>query len=101
MPRTKVSELRGVSEAELRQRIAENRKEIAAIRLKGSLGAIEQPHRIEQMRRDIARMLTVINEQSRGAVASAPAAAKSATKTAPKTATTRTSKPARKGRSNG
>ena len=57
-----MKELRGVPPAELSQRVEQTRREIGAIRLKGKQGVLEQPHRIRLMRRDMARMLTVLNE---------------------------------------
>ncbi|MBI3087563.1 MAG: 50S ribosomal protein L29 [Candidatus Omnitrophica bacterium] len=65
-----VSELRGLPEAELRQRLAQTRQELVTLRLKAKQGALEQPHRIRQMRRDIARMLTTLHEQVKGPRAS-------------------------------
>jgi len=65
MPVLKTAELRTMPEAELHKRVAEMRKELAALRLKARQGVAEQPHRIRLMRRDIARMLTVMTEQKR------------------------------------
>lgn len=58
----KPKDLRAIPEADLRQRVAEMRKELTVLRLKARQGAVEQPHRIRMMRRDIARMLTVLRE---------------------------------------
>ncbi len=58
----KMNELREVVPAELRQRIEQLQREIGAIRLKGNQGHLEQPHRIRLMRRDVARILTVLHE---------------------------------------
>ena len=65
-----VSELRGLPEAELRQRLAQTRQDLVTLRLKAKQGALEQPHRIRQMRRDIARMFTALQEQAKGPRAS-------------------------------
>ena len=66
-----VSDLRGLSASELQQRIVQARKDLGGMRLKASQGALEQPHRIRFLRRDIARMLTLIGEQSRQPAAKA------------------------------
>lgn len=55
-------ELRTMPAVELRQRLAETQHELSALRLKAHQGPVEQPHRIRQMRRDLARLLTVLAE---------------------------------------
>ena len=72
MPETPIAELRAMPAAELAQRILQARQELAAMRLKAGQGALERPHEIAARRREIARMMTVLNEQPRGA--GAPAA---------------------------
>ena len=62
MAGVKMNELRGIAPAELRQRAEQLQRDIGAIRLKGKQGTIEQPHRIRAMRRDVARILTVLSE---------------------------------------
>ena len=64
-PMVKAKDLRAVPEAELRQQLAQTRKELSRLRLKARQGALEQPHQIRTMRRDMARMLTVLAEQAR------------------------------------
>ena len=62
MAGTKMSELRSVPPAELRQRAEQLQRDMGAIRLKGAQGHLEQPHRIRLMRRDVARIFTVLSE---------------------------------------
>jgi large subunit ribosomal protein L29 len=62
----KIAELRGLPEAELRQRLAQTRQELVTLRLKAKQGALEQPHQIRQMRREIARIFTVLREPAAG-----------------------------------
>jgi ribosomal protein L29 len=62
MAASAMSELRGLPEAELRQRIRQSRQELAAMRLRASQGALERPHEIGARRREIARLMTVLNE---------------------------------------
>ena len=52
-----------MSDAELHQRLAQTRQELFALRLKARQGALEQPHRIQQSKRDIARMMTALRQQ--------------------------------------
>ena len=63
MPLAKPGELRGLPETELRQKLLETRKELAALRLKVSQGSTEQPHQIRRTRRHVARILTVLRER--------------------------------------
>ena len=58
------NELRSLPEAELRQQIAQRRAELATLRVKARQGTLEQPHRVRQLRRNIARMLTIANSRS-------------------------------------
>ncbi len=59
---TKIGELRGVPEVELRKRIEDRRKELAELRLKAGHGAVEKPSRLRELRREIARALTILRE---------------------------------------
>ena len=64
----KVKELRGMPEAELRQRLIQLRSELSTMRLKARQGTVEQPHKIRQTRREIATVLTVLGEPSTAAI---------------------------------
>jgi large subunit ribosomal protein L29 len=61
----KPSQLRAIPVAELHRQLAQTREELAALRFKAKQGTVEQPHRIRQMKRHIARLLTVLNERKR------------------------------------
>ena len=65
MARMKIGELRGMPEGELKERIVSARRDLAAMRLRASQGVLEQPHQMQQLRRDVARMLTILQEQDR------------------------------------
>ncbi|RDI95848.1 50S ribosomal protein L29 [Meiothermus sp. QL-1] len=65
MPTTKPSELRKLSEAELQKRIQERKKELMELRFQASIGQLEKNHRIREVRREIARMLTILGEKAR------------------------------------
>ena len=62
---SQVKELRALTDQELRQRLDQTRQDLRGLRLKAGGGAVEQPHRIRQMRRNIARMLTMLGELRR------------------------------------
>jgi large subunit ribosomal protein L29 len=58
-----VNELRSLTAPELSQRVIQWRQELRDLRLKAAQGNVEQPHRIRQLRRNIARALTVQHQQ--------------------------------------
>lgn len=60
----KVSELRDLSVDELERKLAETRHELFNLRFQSATGALENPARIRLAKREIARVLTVLNEKS-------------------------------------
>ncbi len=61
----KPAELRTKTVEELRQEEIDLRKELFNLNFQKVTGEIENPMRIRQVRKDIARVLTIINEKSR------------------------------------
>jgi len=61
----KAFELRDMTIEELRQEEAALRKELFNLRFQKVTGDLQNPKRIRQVRKDIARVLTVINEKLR------------------------------------
>ena len=61
-----VKELRGLSAEELETRIKESKKELFDLRLKQSTGSLEQPSKIHELRKNIARMKTILAERENG-----------------------------------
>lgn len=61
----KASEFRTMTVDELKQEEKSLRKELFNLRFQKVTGEIENPLRIRTVRRDIARLLTVINEKSK------------------------------------
>ena len=59
----KLKELRTLSDEELSKKIAESKKELFDLRLKISTGTLEKPSRVDELRKDIARMKTILNER--------------------------------------
>jgi len=61
----KPSELRALTVDELRQEEKNLRKELFNLRFQKTTGEIENPLRIRHVRKDIARLLTIITEKSK------------------------------------
>lgn len=60
-------ELRALNLDELRQKRTEVKEEIFHLNLRRATGQLESPMKLRQSRRDLARVETVITEQSREA----------------------------------
>jgi large subunit ribosomal protein L29 len=58
-------DLRGLTAEELATRLAETRKELFTIRFQSAIGSLENTARLQQTRREIARILTVQQEQEK------------------------------------
>lgn len=56
-------QLRGMTDTDLHLRLKDLRKELVDLRLEAQRKTLEQPHRIRQLRRYMARMLTVLQEK--------------------------------------
>lgn len=61
----KSSELRALTADELREEEKNLRKELFNLRFQKTTGEIENPLRIRHVRKDIARILTIITEKSK------------------------------------
>ncbi len=68
MPKHKVraDDLRKMSREERLKLLQEWRQELVSLRLKASLGVLENPARIRELRRNIARLLTIMREEELG-----------------------------------
>ncbi len=64
----KAEELRSLSVEELRSKEEELRKELFNLRFQKSINQLDNPMRIRQVRRDIARIKTILREKKRGSV---------------------------------
>ncbi len=62
----KPSAVRALSMEELKQKEQELRKELFNLRFRLATGEVENPMRIRAVRKDIARVLTVMTEMQRG-----------------------------------
>ncbi|MFI5294748.1 MAG: 50S ribosomal protein L29 [Thermodesulfovibrionales bacterium] len=61
----KVSELRELAVEELQRKEQDLRKELFNLRFQQATGEIENPMRIRRIRKDIARVLTMITERDK------------------------------------
>lgn len=64
MALTKVKDLRELSADELTRRLRDLKQESMNLRLQRSAGTLENPARFKQVRREIAQILTISNEQA-------------------------------------
>lgn len=60
----KASEIKELTEAELRQKLSDARQELFNLRLQQSSGRLEKPSRLRALKRDMARIQTVIRQQA-------------------------------------
>lgn len=65
------AELRDKTTDQLREELVRLKKEAFNLRFQQASGQLENTARIRQVRRDIARVLTVLNEKKRAAQAAA------------------------------
>ncbi len=61
----KTSELREKSAGELRQELRDNLKEQFNLRMQKGSGQLSRPDRVKSVRRNIARINTIMNEKKR------------------------------------
>ncbi|MEI6217438.1 MAG: 50S ribosomal protein L29 [bacterium] len=59
----KTKELRGLTDAELQQKLADNKTELFNLRIQKSTGRIERPLRIRILRREVATVLTLMKQR--------------------------------------
>jgi large subunit ribosomal protein L29 len=60
----KARDLRDLPVEALEQKLADTRRELFNLRFQSATGALENPARITLAKREIARVLTVLNEKS-------------------------------------
>ena len=61
------AEMRTKSESDLNQELVELRREQFNLRMQRAVGQLGNPSRFREIRREIARIKTVLNEKSRAA----------------------------------
>ena len=60
----KTRDLRELTVEDLEQKLSETRQELFNLRFQSATGALENPARIRLAKREIARVLTVLNEKA-------------------------------------
>ena len=58
----KTSEIRKISKEDINKKITEIKPELFDLRMKQATGNLDKPHRINALRKDVARLKTVLNE---------------------------------------
>ena len=59
----KINELRKLTNEDLNKKITESKKELLDLRFKQSTGSLEKPSKIHELRKDVARMKTILRER--------------------------------------
>jgi len=65
LPQVKAEQLREQGVGELTQRLAERRRELLQLRAQQAMGQLDNPHRLRLVRREIARIMTVLREKAK------------------------------------
>ncbi len=60
----KATELRAMSEADLSAKLADLKKELFNLRFQHAINQLDNPHQIAEVKHDIARVMTVLNEKN-------------------------------------
>ncbi len=64
----KASELREMTDRELEMKLSELREDLFHLKVKKKLGELEDVAKVQKVKRDIARILTIMNERKRKGV---------------------------------
>jgi len=59
----KMSEFNKLTTEEINKKIAENKEELLKLRMKQATGTLENPARINELRKDVARMKTILRQR--------------------------------------
>ena len=62
----KIEELRKLTTEELQTKIKESKEELFNLRFQQATGNLEKPVRLRELRREVARMKTIIRERELG-----------------------------------
>ena len=61
----KLSEMRALGADDFAKEVASRKKELMELRFQGAIGNLEKPHRVPQLRREVAQLLTIQTEKNR------------------------------------
>ena len=59
----KMADIRKLTTEDLNKRLEENKKELFNLKFASATGSLEKPHRIKELRHEVARIKTVIRER--------------------------------------
>ena len=59
----KTNEIRKLSTEEINKKIAESKEELYILRMKQATGSLENPSRIRELRKTVARLKTILRER--------------------------------------
>jgi large subunit ribosomal protein L29 len=59
----KAGEIRDLTDAEIREKIAQTKEELFRLRFRGATQQLENPALLNTLRRDLARMHTILGER--------------------------------------
>jgi large subunit ribosomal protein L29 len=59
----KTNEIRKLSTEEINKKIAESKEELFNLRMKQATGSLENPTRIRELRKTVARLKTILKER--------------------------------------
>ena len=60
----KVEEIRKMTSEELEKQLKELKNELFNLRFQNAINQLDNPHRIGEVKKDIARVMTVLNEKN-------------------------------------
>lgn len=60
----KANEIRKMTTEEIVKKIEESKEELFNLRFKQATGSLEKPTRLHELRKDVARLKTILNERS-------------------------------------
>jgi large subunit ribosomal protein L29 len=64
-PEMKAKEIRSMTESEIQSKLEESQDKLFKQKIQKSLGQTENPHKIRQTKKDIARLITILAEKKR------------------------------------
>ena len=62
----KTNDIRKLSTDEINKKIAESKEELFNLRMQKATGMLEKPSRIHELRKEVARINTILNERREG-----------------------------------
>lgn len=65
MPTTKLNEIRNLKDDQIVERVKEAKRELMEFRFQAAIGQLSENHRVGDLRREVARLLTVLGERRR------------------------------------